>query len=390
MRLLAADAGVRFSYLFALCLATDLVFSRRRRLVGLTSSKLRKSVVGKCSLTQNCGVGAEALESNLELVRKLKTDLFSNGTLRQLLEKRAEEVAARSRRVSKSVRVNGRMTGAGFGRKLKNLLSIGVTNIPVDYAALGARKPAGSDVKNSTLAKLLTGKRKRLVRNVDEATTTTPFMAHTAQISEAWDRYVGGLKGETGPKKRIVALADPIVPDLYVLQPGVTVHEIDLVARGALIVQSKASAMSVAALRHYLWTHLIGAKAWKHVCDLAEQPFVDCCAAPGNKTLQLLDTCLDLRRRVANYVSSCGSDRAGRVGSEDTAGSNGTSVLAFERDARRAEELEARMERHGAGEDVHVVKQYVFVARTVPIVPREPPVVYLFQPTLVAYHRYAL
>ncbi|KAG8470226.1 hypothetical protein KFE25_008647 [Diacronema lutheri] len=101
---------------------------------------------------------------------------------------------------------------------------------------------------------------------------------------------------------------DPHVPALLRLPPGTDVHAHELVASGRAILQDKASCMPVLALR--------ARPGWR--C-------VDACAAPGNKTTQL----------------------AAAVGARGR-------IVAFERDARRAELLSRRVGEAGAHAIVEV------------------------------------
>ena len=66
------------------------------------------------------------------------------------------------------------------------------------------------------------------------------------------------------------ATADPILSDVVLLPPSVDVHDSPHVQRGALVLQSRASALPAAALAPE--------SGWR---------VVDACAAPGNKTTQV-------------------------------------------------------------------------------------------------------
>ena len=71
------------------------------------------------------------------------------------------------------------------------------------------------------------------------------------------------------------ATADPVLNDVLLLPPSADVHDSPHVQRGALVLQSRASALPAAALAPE--------SGWR---------VVDACAAPGNKTTQVAGECV--------------------------------------------------------------------------------------------------
>ena len=108
----------------------------------------------------------------------------------------------------------------------------------------------------------------------------------------------------------IKASEDPLVPGLLQLPPKANLHGHALVRSGALIPQDRASCLPALALS-----------------PPSGAVVIDSCAAPGNKTTQL----------------------AAMVGATGT-------VIAFERNAARANTLRSQVERAGAREIVGVVQ----------------------------------
>ena len=100
-------------------------------------------------------------------------------------------------------------------------------------------------------------------------------------------------------------MLDPILPGVFVLPPGTSLHEDGEVARGALVLQDRSSCLSAIAL-----SPPPGA-----VC-------IDTCASPGNKTLHL-----------ASIMAGQG-DVDGRI-------------TAFERDPARLATLQRRISEQG-------------------------------------------
>lgn len=85
---------------------------------------------------------------------------------------------------------------------------------------------------------------------------------------------------------------DPLIPELLVLPPGTDLHDHPLVGDGGLVLQSKASCMSAAALAPKPgWT------------------VVDCCAAPGNKTTHAA-ALMQVRPQGINWQVECSTRSA--------------------------------------------------------------------------------
>ena len=111
---------------------------------------------------------------------------------------------------------------------------------------------------------------------------------------------------------------DDLIPELLVFPPGTALHDHPLVSAGALIMQSKASCMTAAALAP--------SPGWL---------VLDACAAPGNKTTQLA-------------AMLCG-DNAGAAGSSGRRRAGSSGVIAFDKDPARWRRLQSNVEAAGAG-----------------------------------------
>jgi putative methyltransferase len=119
-----------------------------------------------------------------------------------------------------------------------------------------------------------------------------------------------------------LAEVDGLLPDLLTFPPGTDLHDHPLVSSGALLLQSKASCMTAAALAP--------ARGWR---------VLDACAAPGNKTTQLAAL-------VAPDPSGSGSGGAAGGGGPAAAPA---LVLALDKSADRLARLQCHVGAAGAG-----------------------------------------
>jgi putative methyltransferase len=136
---------------------------------------------------------------------------------------------------------------------------------------------------------------------------------------------------------------DGDVPVVLRLPPGahgrLNLHAHPLVTSGGLVMQDLASAMPVAALLDD-WTATAGEGR-----GVAPFDAVDCCAAPGNKTTQLAAALAEM----FGGGSAPRPSKRGRASDGSAASGPAFTVHAFDRDAKRLDLLQARVQEAGAG-----------------------------------------
>lgn len=120
---------------------------------------------------------------------------------------------------------------------------------------------------------------------------------------------------------------DPVVPNLLVFAPGVDLHAHPAVRRGQLVLQDRSSCLPAAVLLDAVPCKTTFAEERKPL-----EFIIDACAAPGNKTTQL---------------AALGA-------------SWGVKILALEKDERRAELLQSRVQTLGAASAVNVAHMDFF------------------------------
>jgi putative methyltransferase len=147
---------------------------------------------------------------------------------------------------------------------------------------------------------------------------------------------------------------DQHIPGLIVFPPGTDIHAHPLVKQGKLLLQDKASCLPAAVL-----CDLVPNDATKQIPMEGLGILVDGCAAPGNKTSQLVEY-----SAVSNYYGNISTKPATAAKDGDNDGENHeeeheakttsatigssrlipTRVVAVERDASRYKLLRTRME----------------------------------------------
>lgn len=194
-------------------------------------------------------------------------------------------------------------------------------------ALLGSRRVRGTSplvqlvqARKASLQQTLAARRKRGATNQYVAPVRLPRFVRvntlktTAESAKAHLASLGFAYVAPTPLAGVNTLAlapkqytsDPLIPGLLVMPPGTNLHDDPEYARGALVLQDRASCLSALALS-----------------PPAGAACIDTCASPGNKTMHL--ACL------------MGSGR----------------VTAFERDSARLATLQRNIARQGAA---HIVE----------------------------------
>lgn len=157
----------------------------------------------------------------------------------------------------------------------------------------------------------------------EQLSTTLAHFSRVGSVGEVMSMGGGGADDDAGGSSNLLYV-DEHVPDLVAISHGVDLSKTEAYKTSAIILQDKASCFPA-----YLLDPPPGGG-----------DVIDACAAPGNKTTHL--------------AAILHSKAQAQATTNHAANGSGVRILAFERNAARAEILEQRSRDAGAGEMVHV------------------------------------
>ena len=183
---------------------------------------------------------------------------------------------------------------------------------------VGSTSSAGSVHPNATQAEKVRSLLPSWSLQQEAVQANQPRYVRANHIRTSFDDLIAEFKSEGWRFTEPVTVPsdgcfhkDPLIKDLLVFPPGTDFHAHAIIKDGRAVLQDKASCMPAFALLGDGW-----------VPDNSASEFIDCCAAPGNKTSQLASLLCHAGRKLP--------------------------ITAFERDPKRAELLQKRLLQSGA------------------------------------------